>query len=112
MERRAAALVLVAAGVWVQWGPGFGLIVAGVLLGASGLELDKVAVSCAGGVRRAYARTRAVVVAMPRRATAAGLIAVAGVCLPVGALLAAGAWAGFVAVGGMSAAVGAVLGWE
>ena len=110
MERRIAALVLIAAGVWVQWGPGFGLIAAGALLAVSGLDLEPArAVTSA---RKLFAKMSQLVAAMPRRATAAALIALAAVTLPIGAVLAAGAWAGYLAVAAAAGIVGTVLGWE
>jgi hypothetical protein len=110
MERKVAALVLIAAGVWVQWGPGFGLIVAGALLGGSGLEVPTG--SGIAAVRRGWWRARGVLVAMPRRTAAAVLVAVCAVTIPAGALLAWGAWAALGSFGSIAGIAGAALGRE
>jgi hypothetical protein len=108
MERKLAALVLIAAGVWVQWGPGFALIVAGALFGVSGIDLVPVATRA----RQLGAWAHRLGAAMPRRTVAVALIVIAAVMLPWGALLAVGAWGAALALGGMTLALGAVLGWE
>jgi hypothetical protein len=108
MERKLVALALIAAGVWVQWGPGFALVVAGALFGASGIDLVPVTARA----RQVGAWTRQVGAAMPRRTVAVALIVIAAVMLPWGALLAVGAWGAALALGGMTLALGAVLGWE
>lgn len=108
MERRLAALVLISTGVAIQWGPGFGLIVAGALLACSGLE----GAPLAARARLSASRLSQLARTMPRRAAAVTLVVLAAVALPVAGLLAAGAWAAWAAVGGVSGAVGVALGRE
>jgi hypothetical protein len=108
MERRLVALALIAAGVGVQWGPGFALIVAGALFGLSGVEFS-TAGRAVEVVRRAWFQARGTAAAMPRR-TAAAVLVTAGILAT-----SLGFGIGVLAVivgGGMVFTVGAVLGWE
>jgi hypothetical protein len=111
-ERRLIALVLVVAGVWVQWGPGFALIVAGVGYAMAGVELAPrvAAVRAAGG--RGWARVRAVAAAVPRQTVSVTLVALAAATLPTAAYLAAGMWAALAVFGALSLTYGTHLGWE
>lgn len=113
MDRRVAAVVLVALGVAVNWGIGWGLIAAGAGVGTVTVEVPDWRPVFA----RARLRGRAVIARMdddpvPRRATAGLLVAVG-----LGALIATGiAFAG--AAGGLAAGAvggigtGAALGHE
>jgi hypothetical protein len=113
MERRLIALTLVGAGVWVQWGPGFGLIVLGVLFGLSGVPVrGLVAADVGAAARRAWVRTRGVVSAMPRRTAAAVLVLLAAFTLSWGMWLEVGLWAALVAFAAVAAITGTALGWE
>lgn len=111
-DRRFVALVVIAAGVSVQWGIGFGLIVGGVLFGLSDLEPRPWLTGVRARWRRGWGSLRLAARGMPRRTTAAVLVSAAAVLLPVGALLAAGVWAALVAAGGLALTAGVALGWE
>jgi uncharacterized membrane protein YqaE (UPF0057 family) len=111
MERKLLALVLVGAGVWVQWGPGFALIVLGVLLAWSGVEAETVR-AWSRRPHRVWERSRDLAVAMPRRTIATVLIVAAIVLLPIGSALAAGTWTGLIALGGLALGLGVALAWE
>jgi len=111
-ERHLVALALVVAGVWVQWGPGFALIVAGVGYGAAGVELAPRVEAMRTAVGRGWARLRALAVTVPRRTVAAVLVALAAATLPAAAFTAAGVWAALATFGGLSLVFGSVLGWE
>jgi hypothetical protein len=111
VERKLAAIVLIGAGVWVQWGAGFGLIVLGVLLAGSGIEATTVT-AWSRHPLRVWERSRDLAVTMPRRTIAVALVVAAVAFLPIGAALWAGTAAGLVALGGLSLGLGIVLGWE
>jgi hypothetical protein len=111
-ERHLIGLALVVAGVWVQWGPGFALIVAGVGYWASGVELAPRAAAGVAAGRRGWERARTLAATVPRRTGAASLVALAAATLPAAAYLAAGVWLGLAAFGVLALAYGTALGWE
>jgi hypothetical protein len=111
-ERHLVALVLVVAGVWVQWGLGFALIVAGVGYGAAGVELAPRVTALCLSVARGWGRARALAAAVPRQTAAAVLVCLAAATLPAAAFLAAGVWMALAAFGVLALAYGTILGWE
>ncbi len=111
-ERHLIALALVAAGVWVQWGPGFALIIAGVGWGAADVELAPRVAAVWSGVARGWARVRALAATVPRRTAAAVLVCLAAATLTAAASTAAGLWAALATFGALSLGFGTVLGWE
>lgn len=108
MERRVLALVLIVAGIWVQFGPGWALMVAGVGVALSGIDAPAVVER----TQHYWSRATAPLHRHPRRASAAGLMSSAVVLVPVGLGLAFGIWAALAAAGTLSGVIGAVLGWE
>jgi hypothetical protein len=111
-ERRLVALALVVAGVWVQWGPGFALIVAGVGVGSVDVELAPRVTALRIGVARGWGRARAVAAAVPRQSAAAVLVCLAALLLTPAAYLALGVWAALATIGGLCLVFGSALGWE
>lgn len=112
MQRRALALALIAAGVALNWGPGWALLTAGAGLLVAGVDPAPIWHDTRRSATQAVARIRVVAAGHPRRTAASGLVTVAVVLLPVAALTAAGAAAGLGVLGAIAGGLGAFLGWE
>jgi hypothetical protein len=114
MDRKLIATILIAAGVTYNWGPGWGLVLAGCLflvlrpLIPSDADAAEFAWDLGGRVDRA----RAAIVGMPRHAAAIALAATATILVPTGAGLWAGAWLAVLAAGILAAGWAVMLGWE
>jgi hypothetical protein len=111
-ERHLVALALVVAGVWIQWGPGFALIVAGVGYGAAGIELAPRVAALSLSAARGWGRARALAAAVPRQTAAAVLVVLAASMLTPAAYLELGVWAALATFGGLCLVFGSALGWE
>ncbi len=111
MPRNVAATVALAAGTWVQFGPGWALLALGGLLYA-GVPSEAQARAAAAGAIQAAVRAWRSVAGAPRRALAATGMAGGLVMVPAGTTLAAGVGAGLVAAGGLLLAASLLLGWN
>jgi hypothetical protein len=106
MARRIAAIALATLGIWLLVGPGWALLVLGVLVEA-GWPHERSA-------RLEAARRRMLVVwprikAMPQQITGATAVVAGVVFLPTGAGLALGAWAALVVLGVLALGLGLLL---
>jgi hypothetical protein len=107
---RAAAVVCLAGGVWVLAGPGWALLLLGVLLwavaprDAAPVRLDEVAARVRGLVEQARQA--------PRRVAAVGSMAAGAVALPSGVLLVAGLGAGVITAGVVLGGLSLLTGWN
>lgn len=112
MTERLLALVLIAAGVALLAGPGWGLVAAGVGLLVLRVELAPTWHEARQRGALARARLGLVAAAHPRRTAAAVLVLVALLALPLGVGLWHGVPQGLTALGTGLAALGVAVGWE